>query len=320
MTDTPGGPAQPWPQQPVPEPGVIPLRPLGLIDIYTGAFRTIRRNLAATIGVSLAVAVISVLPIVPALVRIGDVYSRMLSLSGRNTDPDQLRAELDSLTDSLFDPFTWALLGAGSLLSLAAGVVLSAFLTAVVGKAVLGRPVTFGGVWAEIRGLLLRLLGVLLSVLIISLLPLAVLGGIGLLVHPVAAVLGALVGYPLFFWLYIQLLFAAPALILERSTIGRALHRSRELVRGSWWRIFGITLLTGMLAALAGVPLQLSVLLGHPVAVVIGAAVAIAGAAIAQPFIAAVTALLYIDQRIRREGLADTLARSAAGETPGSMY
>jgi hypothetical protein len=55
---------QPYPQQPRPpyrqlaahKPGAIPLRPLGLGDLYDGAFKIIRYNPKATIGAAVLVA------------------------------------------------------------------------------------------------------------------------------------------------------------------------------------------------------------------------------------------------------------------------
>src|SRR5262249_56585201 len=48
-----------------------------------------------------------------------------------------------------------------------------------------------------------------------------------------------------------------PAVVLEGSGPVDALRRSWPLVRGSWWRIFGITLLAGIVVAFIGGILQL---------------------------------------------------------------
>src|SRR5262249_61772950 len=48
-----------------------------------------------------------------------------------------------------------------------------------------------------------------------------------------------------------------PAVVLEGSGPVDALRRSWPLVRGSWWRIFGITLLAGIVVAFTGGILQL---------------------------------------------------------------
>ena len=103
-----------------------------------------------------------------------------------------------------------------------------------------------------------------------------------------------------------------------------ALSRSRRLVRGRFWRIFGILVLAELLAGLVG-----GILTGLPMVGAMAAAVASPGSgtavvalaamavctvlssAVVTPFCAGVVGLLYIDQRMRREGLDLTLARAA---------
>jgi hypothetical protein len=92
-------------------------------------------------------------------------------------------------------------------------------------------------------------------------------------------------------------------------------------VRRSFWRVFGITLLAGIIVAIAGGILQLpftlfgAVLgsgLGGTVILVIGA---IAAGTVTRPITAGVTVLLYVDMRMRKEGL-DLALRTASGSGP----
>ena len=62
--------------------------------------------------------------------------------------------------------------------------------------------------------------------------------------------LGALGGAVLAIWLMIRFSLASPALMLEKQGILKSMSRSAKLVRGSWWRVFGIQLLTGIIAGL----------------------------------------------------------------------
>ena len=87
---------------------------------------------------------------------------------------------------------------------------------------------------------------------------------------------------------------------------------------GSFWRVFGITLLAGIIVAIAGAILQLpfTVLGGlsrsgiaETVIIVIGA---IAAGTVTRPITAGVTVLLYVDMRMRKEGL-DLALRTASG-------
>ena len=131
-----------------------------------------------------------------------------------------------------------------------------------------------------------------------------------------------------------RLAFAAPALLLENLGIVAAMRRSWRLVRGSWWRVLGVLLLTTIIASIANGLLQTPFSI---IGAVIAAAVApgdasgstaaitpavvitsvsgnigtVIASTVTAPFSAAVTALLYIDLRIRREGLDVALARAA---------
>ncbi|MDX2973611.1 hypothetical protein PWY87_21985 [Kribbella solani] len=110
--------------------------------------------------------------------------------------------------------------------------------------------------------------------------------------------------------------------IAVRVGIWGALRRSWQLVRGKFWRVFGILLFGGLVVNIVGYALQfgVSTLLitvgswadagdstgSTVVAIVLGAAVGIATvmtliASLA--FMSAVQALIYLDLRVRREGL-----------------
>jgi Na+/serine symporter len=103
--------------------------------------------------------------------------------------------------------------------------------------------------------------------------------------------------------------------VLEPIGVTAALGRSARLVRGSWWRTFGILLLSGLLVVIPAI-----VVMGLFGALTVGPldtaamvraviAYAVVGT-FATPFIAGVTGLLYVDQRIRKERLDLDLARS----------
>ena len=106
--------------------------------------------------------------------------------------------------------------------------------------------------------------------------------------------------------------------VLEREGPAQALARSWRLVRQSFWRVFGIPLLAGIIVPVAGGILRLpftffgAVLgrgIGGTVILVIGA---IAAGTMTQPITAGVTVLLYVDMRMRKEGL-DLALRTASG-------
>ncbi|MFD2119798.1 glycerophosphoryl diester phosphodiesterase membrane domain-containing protein [Streptomyces cirratus] len=162
-------------------------------------------------------------------------------------------------------------------------------------------------------------------------LPGALLKSVGLVL------LGVALALPLFVWLWFRFLLASPALMLERAGVFTALRRSAKLVKGSWWRLFGITVLTTVIAAIvsgiASLPFTVLALLTNP-----GGLSGLADGSVAQswsfllisgigavismtfvlPMQAGVTVLLYIDQRIRREALDMELGRAAGLEGYGS--
>jgi hypothetical protein len=123
---------------------------------------------------------------------------------------------------------------------------------------------------------------------------------------------------------------AAPALVTERLRPAAALRRSWFLVQGMSWRVLGIFLLGALIAgAASGVATGITtviarVLVGapHPYAAqaseplayyVIQAIGPFISAAIVGPCAAAMIVLLYIDLRMRKEGL-DQVLRAAAAQ------
>ena len=65
--------------------------------------------------------------------------------------------------------------------------------------------------------------------------------------------------------LYTRWLFAAPIVMLERAGAVAALRRSWHLVRGSTARVFGITLLVGLITAILSAIVERPAQPAHPV-------------------------------------------------------
>ncbi len=325
-----GGPAGGWgpPVVSAHRPGVVPLRPLGLTDVAEGVIRTIRGNLQATIGAGLLVTVAALAVLTP------------LALLVTSTEPDWTGDGPGSVGGEISVSLGEQI---PSLASLLTPVVLSAFLAWVVSRAVLGQRVDLAGTWRATRG---RLLAVLGSVVLTSLAGLAVAGV--LLGVPLAVVLGglpsqgglgaagallvlvgglALVAASLFLWT--RWAFAAPAIVLERLGPVSGLRRSWRLTGGTpFWRVLGIRLLTTVVVGVAGQILVVPVAgagavlvaaagagdaaLGVTGVVVNAFSVLVAGA-LTTPFTAGVDAMLYVDQRIRREALDVALIAATTG-------
>lgn len=303
----PGFPAYPppgygrYPGTPAWKPGVIPLRPLSLSDIFNGAVAYVRANPKPTIGLTTVVVLLTT------------VVSVVTGITA---------------TDSGEDPSDAAGLLTGAAALLLTSTLLSGLLTTIVARSVLGGRITAGEAWRRVRGRLPALIG------------LTVLEGvaIGLFIGVVVVVIGAaagaasglvavLLGVPLVFALlaalaamYGLLALAPAAVVLEGKGVTAAIKRSVDLSRPRFWRILGILLLAGVLAALVSgaiaVPFQFVgqvLTLGAPAGqpTIAGTVIAGIGQALAQiittPFTAGVATLLYVDARIRSEGFDSAL-------------
>jgi hypothetical protein len=303
-------------------PGVIPLRPLTVGEMLDGAVTAIRFNPRVMLGLSAIVAVVSqlvqVLIAYTVLARLEDFW---LSDPATVATLDQ-QALYSLLGQSLAVLFLTALVSAGAVL------VLTGVLTAVVSRAVLGQRIEAGAAWAMVRPTLGRLVGVMLLIgagafaaVVVAILPLLV-NAEGLAVLLLLVVMAGLV------YALVRLSLSGAVVVLERCGVRAALGRSWALVAGAWWRTFGVLALSTIITAIVGRIFELPFGLlagdsltdgaGHTqlwplLMTTIGA---IVGATFTWPFAAAVTVLLYVDRRIRREGLDLELAR-AAGLAPG---
>ncbi|NIH85350.1 hypothetical protein [Amycolatopsis granulosa] len=296
----PGAPYQQYGWGPPPgygKPGVIPLRPLSVSEILDGAIATMRRHPGLVFGSSAVVAVVAaVLQLLASRYLLPDV-SALQNLGPAATDQQVQNAALKALGD------TGLVTGIALIITVLTQTFLSGFLTVVIGKAVLGRPVTFAEAMAEARPRFLPLLG-------------------ATIVYSLAVGFGSVLCLIPGIWLFTLLGLTTPALVLERGRVGESLSRSRQLVSGSWWRCFGILLLAGLIATvlqyLIDIPFRLlagGTITGEVPAGWGGLLVVALGQVIAltivQPFAANTTALLYIDQRMRKEGMDLQLARAA---------
>ncbi|MGE2715798.1 glycerophosphoryl diester phosphodiesterase membrane domain-containing protein [Mycolicibacterium litorale] len=309
------------------KPGVIPLRPLGLSEIFNGAVNYIRRNPKATLGLTAVVVVAAqlialVLQIVIPLISTGAIGP---AVTGEATSAGDVAAlSVSSL--------------AGSITTALASVVLSGMLTVIVGRAVFGADITVGEAWQRVKGRLLALLGftalealALLVLIVFVVVAVIVADGVG------GGVAAFLVGAPLVLaavllvaYVATSLLFTPALIVLERLGIVAAAKRSFGLVKKDFWRVLGIWILAALVAAvIAGavaVPFSFGGQLlaagsGSDGAAVAGLVLIAIGGAVGQiltaPFSAGVVVLLYTDRRIRAEAFDLVLhTGAAAGPAP----
>lgn len=297
----PGYPgATPW------KPGIIPLRPLSLSDIFNGAVAYVRANPRATLGMTTVVVLIT---------------SGLGLLIGHRAPPAAGDAGMVA-----------GVLTAGTA-TLLATILLSGMLTVVVARAVLGTTITVTQAWQRVRGRMPALIALtLLEILAVAVLIGAVIAAIAGVARATDIGMATLVGIPLVLLLIaalgalFTLLSLAPmAIVLERRSVTAAITRSVALARPQFWRIFGIRLLASIVAVVVAgalsVPFdivgQLMSAGGGPEArsllqltiVTIGQAI---GQIITTPFTAGVVALLYVDARIRAEAFDFVLQNAPA--------
>ena len=301
-----------------PKPGVVPLRPLGLGELLDGAVSIIRRYPKPTLGLSAVIALVATV--------INTVFAVALQDAFTAATPTNDASQNFGVAFSAGATTG----GAGGLVSFLAGLVLTGVMTAVVGRAVLGRDMTLGEAWQQVRPQLLRLLGLSLLTGLLILIAVAVPGiaavAIGLTAGPAGLVIAiplGIAGLAAGAYVYVRLSLAPAALVLERTRVVASMRRSGVLVRGSWWRILGILLLTtiigtvvsGVLQVPFGIVAVVNGNTGGTVAIVVGQIGAGLATCLVAPFTTGVHALLYVDRRMRAEGL-DVALRSAAAEAP----
>jgi hypothetical protein len=307
---------------------VVPLRPLGVGEILDGAISTLRAHPRTMLGFSALVAVASQILIIPV--------TWLLLRDAGDLTIDQTTG---SSSDAAFAASSFSAAALQGVVTLIATLILTGVLTVVVSRAVLGQAITTAEAWRLGRPRLPALFGVtglvfLLAVglAVVCLAPgiaVAAAGGPG-----VAIALLLIAGIPAFLvamvYFYVAFALAPAVVVLERQGVIASLLRSRRLVKTAWWRTFGLILLVNVIAQLlSGVlstvfsiaALATSFLSGNGLQpysflpLVISGVGAVVASTITWPFTAAATVLIYVDRRMRREGLDMELTR-AAGLTP----
>ncbi len=309
-----------------PKPGIVPLRPLGVGELLDGALGLIRSNPRTVLGLAATISAISALLQTVGLWLSLRVLDSTAFLTSGNATMVDVEGEFTGLLGSGIAQLGPALV-AGFLQVLASGLFI-----VLVGGAVLGRRLDASATWASLRPRFLPLVGLTVLLFLATLLGFALVVGVivGLVIAfgawaALPGLLIAAVGGLALVYLYVKLALASPALVMEGCGVFGSLRRSWVLVRGSWWRVLGILILsaiiTSLLTAVVTVPITTvsSILTGFsdslvPVVLASGIATLVSGIVVL-PFSAAVTGLLYLDLRMRREALDIDLV--SAGVDPG---
>ena len=325
-TQTQGGTA--WT---VAQPGIIPLRPLTVGELFNGAFQAVRVNPQTMFG--FAFAIMAVVGLVQAFFASSSTSSLTRALSSGDTD--DLIYSLGSSMGSF----------ATDGLTLLATAFLSGMLALTVWDAVLGRKSSPADAWHRFSPrfvpvlLATLLIGIIefvaiVVVLLVFLIPFFLVvanaatarsldsasAGIGGALSIIFLMIVALIVIACF--LTVKFAFTSSAVVLEGLGPVDAMKRSWSLSKGSFWRILGrilligivTTLITSVLGAIVGAILGV----GANAAESLGLLVAFSAflgallSAVVIPVQSSFYTLMYLDERMRKENLAPMIAQEAS--------
>ena len=320
-----------------PKPGIIPLRPLTLTDLFSGSFSALRKNPSVLFGFTIIVM------IVVALLSLAGTMLPLFSFTSLMGDLDP-QASSKALLDSAYMSVVSTIVGYIALLagSFLAGTVLDGVLSVAVSQLVIGKKITFKQSWALVKPRLWSMLGAsFLSMLAVGspLLVLVILFFMSLYSWPGSDAFFSLFGLLLAlalpvvlvsYVISIRFLYAPICAVLEEKGPIEAVKRSWALTSGSFWVTLGRVILinvvvgfiAGMIVQIIGIiaAIFMFTILSDPSTVwstiilygVISALQMLAYSLVV-PILAAYQTLMYVDEKIRKENFAPLLAHASQG-------
>ena len=325
-TQTQGGTA--WT---VAQPGIIPLRPLTVGELFNGAFQAVRVNPQTMFG--FAFAIMAVVGLVQAFFASSSTSSLTRAMS--SGDPQEL---FDSLGSSMGSLVT-------SGLTMLATAFLSGMLALTVWDAVLGRKSSPADAWHRFSPrfvpvlLATLLIGIIefvaiVVVLLVFLIPFFLVvvntasarsydsasAGIGGALSIIFLMIVALIVIACF--LTVKFAFTSSAVVLEGLGPVDAMKRSWSLSKGSFWRILGriwlmgivTTLITSVLGAIVGAILGVGANAAESLGLLVAFSAFVSAllSAVVIPVQSSFYTLMYLDERMRKENLAPMIAQEAS--------
>jgi MFS family permease len=334
---SPLGSAPGW--TPPPKPGLIPLRPLTLGTMLGASFQVMRRNPRPTFGISLGLNAAAFLLFVIVVVgwvafAVGRVSSAAVSDQG--------------------DIIAGSFLGGGItlLVPFAGSIVVTALVQGVismeVARATLGEKNTATELFRRARGRIGALIGwsfmlvgaflILYVLAIVVIGAIIALGGVAGIVIGVILTIGALlvfvVGYA---WIGTKVSLVPSILMIERIPLRKAIVRSWTLTNRSFWKTLGIELLVQVIVSTASqvITVPISLLFGFvapliaptgdestfiTMVIVLYAVIGVLSlfvAVITTVMASSTATLIYLDLRMRKEGLDLELIRYVEARQSG---
>ena len=323
---------------PPPKPGLIPLRPLGFGTLLGAPFLALKRNPKATFGSALLVQAVTV---VLSLLVLGVITFFFISriTSAAPEDQDAVAAGgIAGLIIGALIPF---------LVSLVGTVFLQGVIVTEVARATLGEKLTLKAVWKatwpRLGHLLLWVLVATLAVLVVLaaitgiVWLLVVLGGGFVAAGVILAILAGIALIVVGVWVSIKLSIVPSIIVLERATMAQAIRRSWRLTDGYFWRTLGvqylIAFIVGTVSQVVLTPISFLYIMavsaidptgttaeswiGPVILYVVMIVLSLLVASITSVVSSAAIALIYVDLRMRKEGLDLELIRFVEARQAG---
>ena len=315
------------------KPGIIPLRPLTIGDLFSGAFEAIRSNPKVLFGFTVVIMLLVSLIASVSILLSGLGYE---SVTGAANDPQALQRSTTDEANALLlrmisSMVQWIVTFAGTS-------ILTGLLASTVSQMTVGRKLTLSEAWAMTRKRLGSLIGSFALTAVITMIPVvlwivavfaslaALMGGNDDLWWLVLVAFAAII--PVFILIYffqIKLLFAPMCAVLEEIGPAASLKRSWSLVKGEFWPTLGRFLLMNLVIGFIGgfigfiigfigglVAFAATSDPSSPVGLAISMFFVMLGSGLLLPFSAAFETLIYTDLRIRKENFAAVLAQAGA--------
>ena len=331
---------------PPPKPGLIPLRPLTFGQLLGTPFQVLRRNAGALFG---AAVLIQVLVLLGSLLIVGGATGLFVYREAHATDADRAAITAGGVAAVIVAALVavaLSVIASGVLqgivvIDVANGVLGHRPKARQLWHATRGRRWALVGFIFLVGAALLDGIAVLGGIVAAIVIPAAVSGSGGgraalIAVGVLVGLLGGAGFAVLWAWLWTKTSLAASVIMLERLGIRAAIARSWRLTRGGFWRVFGAQVLVIAICSVAtqiiSTPLSLlfqfaftaafptgtpSSLTGVDSTSLVVAAVSYGALMLFSLVIGAVTSVIqsaagvvvYVDQRMRREGLDLVLTR-----------
>jgi len=314
------------------KPGIIPLRPLTIGDLFSGAFEAIRSNPKVLFGFTVVIMLLVSLIASVSILLSGLGYESVTSAANdpqalQRSTTDEANALLLRMISSMVQ---WIVTFAGTS-------ILTGLLASTVSQMTVGRKLTLSEAWAMTRKRLGSILGSFALTALITATPIvlwivAVFASIAVVdgnrdmwwlsLLALAAIIPIFI---LLFFFQIKLLFAPMCAVLEEIGPVASLKRSWSLVKGEFWPTLGRFLLMNLVIGFIGgfIGFVIGLIGGlvsfaatsdpsSPIGLAISMFFVMLGSGLLLPFSASFETLMYTDLRIRKENFAAVLAQASA--------